>query len=171
MLVVVGAVLTAATLVPTGGFTAASADRPVQIAVVPDDEAFVGIDRADPKLDNGRHADVELLRVHNDFADSVTVAARVPRENRPGQPPHVRDVSAPETLAPGASGAVTADVVCAAARDRGTVTVELIVTGDGVDAVMERDVEITCTGEGRGAGENESGRGEGPADGNETASD
>jgi hypothetical protein len=170
LLVVVGAVLMAATLVPTGGFTAASADRSVQIAVVPDDEAFVSIDPANPTLDNGHHPDVELLRVHNGFGESVTVTARVPRENGTGPPPHVRDVSGPGTLAPGASGAVTADVVCASAREEGEVTVELVVTGEDVEVTMERQVEIACTGEGRGNEESETDPGERSGDGRETES-
>lgn len=171
LLVVVAAALTVVAIVPTGGFTAASADRSVQIAVAPDDEAFVGIDTADPTLDNGRHADVELLRVHNGLGEPVRVTASVARADRTGRPPTVRAVTGPGTLAPGESGAVTADAVCAAARETGTVTVELVVAGDGVDATMERDVKITCTGDGRGNGGNETETGDGPGGGDTTRSD
>lgn len=171
LLVVVAAALTVVAIVPTGGFTAASADRSVQVAVVSDDEALVGIDPAEPTLDNGRHADVALLQVRNGFGEPVTVTASVARADRTGQPPTVRAVTGPGTLAPGESGAVTADAVCAAARETGTVTVELAVAGDGVDVTMERDVEITCTGDGRGVGGNETDGGGPPGDGTTNRSD
>lgn len=150
--VVAAVVVTIVLTVPTGGFSAASADRSMEVAVVEDTDGIVDVDRRQVRLENGHHEDVPLFVVGNDVArEGLTVTATAVGDAACGRPPHVTAVSGPGQVAAGESGAVTADVVCAAARETGTVTVELVATTDDFQARMTRDVTIQCTGAGSGA--------------------
>ncbi|MFC7177137.1 hypothetical protein [Halosegnis marinus] len=162
------------------GFTSATVDRGVSVAVVDDESAFLGLqDRTvecreipgSGTQPDESCADTPLLRVTNQFASEMTVT-RVSIETSDGTSVRAVDdgLDLDDDLAVGESGVVRADVsgVCDPSGnevDTVTLDVTLGVETDGVDATRyDKTLTVTCerpaTGGGSGDGEAEPGEDE-----------
>lgn len=148
---VVLAVLALAISVVTasGGFTTMTADRGVAVSVVDEDRMLLGVEPRAPELANGRHSDVGLLTLTNQFPGNVLTTVRANVTNPDPRPPLVLpgSVRTPAALSVGESGAVTADVVCAGGSS-GTERLVVTVTaaGHGVRFSATRTVTVECRG-------------------------
>ncbi|AUX08760.1 hypothetical protein AArcSl_1125 [Halalkaliarchaeum desulfuricum] len=123
----------------TGGFSAMTADRGVDVSVVPDDEAYVGIEKVgDQVYEDDR---IHLLTITNQFASemdelSVTVDGEsdviVTGLVKPGE----------TSLSPGERTNVTAE--CTRTTERGSV--ELDITGEAGAASFDitREIDVDC---------------------------
>lgn len=138
-------VLAAALLVTsTAGVFTVTGTRGVDVVTGPDDSAYLGIDRHDHDLVNGRHDGLILLTLQNNFpvrltAIDVTVTDADPR------PPRLDGLDWPASLGVGERSGLTADVVCGGPGDRTeSWTVELAVTGPDTALSATRSVAIGC---------------------------
>lgn len=130
----------------TGGFTSGRADRAVEVAVAPDADAYLGVTSESPvALSSGEHAAVALLTLHDQFAVSLTDLAVTLTEGDASATPSVTLNATPDTLDPGGSGTVTADVDCGAGGNAEDVAVAVNATGPGVSVSLSRDVAVDCS--------------------------
>lgn len=155
----------------SGAFTAAQLDRGMEVNVVEDEEAFLGVEELDPTLNyvdvdggadsegeepsegaqvtlDSTHEDVELLRLENRFGDIelTAIEARISGDGA-GEPDVLGEPSAAEPLSSGDSGLVTVDVECPevpgeTASETWEVTVDA--EGSGVAVELTRSVTVTC---------------------------
>lgn len=143
-------VLALAVTTASGAFTATSADRGVSVTVVDDDRLLLGVDTRAPELSDGRHDDVVLLGVENQFpAGTELTAVRVNvTETHPSSPKLLsHTVETPASLDVNEEERVTADIVCD--TDQPTderMTVRVTAIGEGVGFSATRPVTVTCTG-------------------------
>jgi hypothetical protein len=151
ILAVVMVFLSIAAVTGTGSFTSASVDRPVSIAVVEDERAYVGIHENRPVISPGTH-DVVLVRIANRFdsdVENVDVTVRDDRrllETGRGTPPIVHDVDAPYAIPEGGDGFVEANVTCGATNTEAIVPLRITLGTGNVTAEMTRNVTIECVG-------------------------
>lgn len=138
------AVVGVTSLVLSGGaFSAGTAERGVELAVVDDEDAYLGLRAATPlELPAGETHDRNVVRLANRFAstlDEITVSVT----ERDDDPPTVTGVDAPARLGPGDAGWIAVDVDCGASGNEETVTIAM--EASGRDAVeLARDVTIVC---------------------------
>jgi uncharacterized membrane protein len=150
-------VLAISLLVGTGGFSSAAADRGVDVTVVDDDSAFLGITLESPVLDNGRHDETQLASVQNRFGVpltdlEVTVDGDDPQSPKL-LPQSTPDVDVPDSIAPGESGTIEADIQCSNAGGDGPTEdwqLHISATSDVATVDLTRTVTVECTGEGSG---------------------
>jgi hypothetical protein len=116
-LLVVAGLVVLATVVATGGVSSVTADRPLSVAVVADDRAYLGYDPG--QVDNGTWTP----RVTNNFEVTLTVTVRVDGD------------SASTTLAPGEGATLVLEGV--ACGDAASITA----VGRSVRVEMDRPVQ------------------------------
>ncbi|MDY7082682.1 MAG: hypothetical protein SXQ77_09815 [Halobacteria archaeon] len=139
MLVLATAVLLLA--VGTTAFSSTAADRGVNVDVVKDSDAYLGITAGDLDVESGD--ETPLLTLENQFTtnlDSVSVET---------VDDGALDLSvkyAPDELGIGNSGQVTAEVECSS---KTTEEVELLIeaSGDTVSVEKRKQLEVECTPE------------------------
>lgn len=145
--------LATAVILGSAGASAVVADRGLQIAVAPDEEAFLGLEVDDPALPNGNHEDVELVALRNNFPNEIV---RVEAAVAPGESPTPPLLAGADPvrvsdrrLPVGATATVTADITCSGnAEPVETVDVSIAVeTAGGSTVELTRAVQVTCTGE------------------------
>jgi hypothetical protein len=157
-----------AIVMATGSFSAATMPRSVAIPVADDPEdGLVGID-ADEEitLEYGSHrannsrGPVMLITVMNNFERSIDIEVDVSGDRN--TPPNLQGTPRieDETLDPGESADVMADIVCASQPPE-TWTVTISVSSDGVSSVVTHEVTIVCEhtpGSNNSSGSGNSGR-------------
>lgn len=158
----------------TGAFSSTTADRSVEVAVVPSDQAYLGIESEPIELDNGAHgpitsgnagapsagggpggvrAEVTLLTLTNRFAGPIQELTVTPAEGRPGgssTPPNVvaNSLSTGSPPGVGESTAVTARVVCSNANENEeTWRFDVVASGDSFSVETTATVTVRCTGD------------------------
>ena len=131
--------LVAGLVVATGGLSVAEIDRSVDVSVTDDDSAFVGVDVPDEPIEAEDGNETTLLEVTNRFDHAVTVTADV---SDAGSLNPVIEVD-PTEIGQGEHAAVNATVECDDDVNE-TFLVELVVTGDGVEVTLDREVEVVC---------------------------
>lgn len=154
-LYLVALVLALSLLVSTGGFSAVNADRSVSVSVVPDDQALLGIAQHNVELDNGRHDDVTLVTLENQFPEDLSdVQVWVHEDDDQRAPKFLSQnssvVSVSGELGVGESVPVRADVGCSNAGGSGSTeewTVRVVASGGSAEVELNRTVSVTCTGE------------------------
>lgn len=150
-LLVAVALVCFATVVGTGAFSTADAERDVAIDVAADENAYLGVETHSPELPNGNHEDVELVTLSNHVpAGAIVVTVDVPASN--GPPPVFAGVDESVTIPTGESETVTTDVTCGPERSE-EVTVEIAATNrDDISVELDRTVTVACTGNSRATG-------------------
>lgn len=145
------AVIAAAVLMfGTVGFGSTTADRGMSVAVVDDDNAYVGYETSD--IEANASDEVSLVEITNRFGsdtavDVVNVTIDVDGVNASGiviEPAHL-----PDSIGPGESGTVTGTVEQCSLGETGTVQVTVEVEGGDVKAEIlgdpeQREFEINC---------------------------
>lgn len=139
----VAVVLAASLVLASGAISAVTSERGVELAVVDDGRAYLGVSAATPlELPAGETRDRRVVRLTNRFPSSLDELSVSVAEGD-DEPPTVAAVRAPGRLGPGDAGWITADVDCGAGGTEETVT--LAIEASGRDAVaLARDVTIVC---------------------------
>jgi hypothetical protein len=129
----------------TGGLSTVTADRTAEVAVVPDDRAYLGVQTTDRSLVTGTHA-VGIVDLRNRFGADLTDVDVTLRGDDATPPLVVQDVDEPGSLGSGHSDTVTATVACDAGNTTTTETwtVSVTASGDGVSVALERPITVTC---------------------------
>ena len=136
LLYLVAATLALSVIVGTGGFSAVSADRGVDVAVVPDEHAYLGIETVSTEATVGESVDV--LRLRDNFASDVDLEAV-----------HLVDSSVPADLE-GPTGSAPLDdaasvsVSCDGVGE-GELTFEITAEGTSAEVVATRTIPFSCT--------------------------
>ncbi|WP_435064117.1 hypothetical protein [Halobaculum sp. EA56] len=126
----------------TGAFVAVSADRPVTVNEVGDDEAYLGIDRTSVTVDGNTSDGEALATFTNRFARSVDVEVAV---DDPDGYPVLEDVDGPGTLGVGDAGTLTADVRCDNSTAAQSITLDIEADGgNGLEFEATRTVAVEC---------------------------
>jgi hypothetical protein len=151
----------ACSLVGTGGFASATADRGIATETTDDSQAFVGYESPDDvriEFNESREANgsdpnatrtVAVVTVTNRLDASVGVASV---DVDPPGGLDVAVVSTPGTLDPGESGAIAAELSCERSFESGELSVGFEVDGGRVRAELSGDepgrtVSVTCDGD------------------------
>lgn len=124
--------------VGTGGFSSATVERGVTIAVADDEQAYLGIAPVNVTVTSGN--ETRLFTLTNRFGTNLTIDAQV---NDTSENMNVAAVDMPNRLGGGVSGPVNATVACDE-NATGTVTVRIDASGAGVEVTMERRVTVEC---------------------------
>ncbi|WP_276271530.1 hypothetical protein [Haloarcula litorea] len=133
----------------TAGFSAASVDRSVEVAVAEDPDAYLGIDRAEPVTVSGNESEVTLLTLTNRFETNVEMFYDL-TESEPGEPPSIESWGGPDRLGSGdvlesaERAPVTVIVSCGNSTASERYTFDLIADGGSVRVELERDVTVEC---------------------------
>ena len=142
-------------VVGAGAFSSVSADRGVEVSVVDDDEAMLGIEDGPHAFPNGNE-DRELLTVTNRFAQSVTVTARI-TDSGDGGVPTLKDSTDRKTMTldSGDTGNFEWKVQCSAQGGKAnpqteTWTIDVLANGSAASVQTTQTVTIECTGNGQG---------------------
>jgi hypothetical protein len=129
------ALAVAASVAATGGFSAVTADRGVEVAVAPDGEAFLGIET--PEARGAVGESVAVLRLRDNFRGDVDLE----RVSLPAPSEVVAlRTTGPVEMEPTATVAVT----CVAAGTE-RVTVEVVAGGPSTAVRADRTVTVRCT--------------------------
>lgn len=132
-------------LLSTGGVTGVTGVRDADVVTSADGSAYLGIEsEGTVVLDPGRTDGVTLLTLTNMFPTALDEVAVTVTDAGEG-PPRLASEDAPARLAVGASGDVTADVVCSGRdgiAERWTVTVEA--SGEDTSVRTSREVAVRC---------------------------
>lgn len=148
-----GLAITAALLLVSGslGFTSTTADRGVSVDVTDDEDAFVGYDTGD---ESGAQSGttLTLVDVTNRFDQNVAVSdIEITLESEDSV--EFGEVDTPETIAPGESKPVTAELTQCTPDEQTDVAATVTVEGESVEATLfgdsdsetiERSFEIRC---------------------------
>lgn len=129
----------------TGGYSTAAADRSVAIDVVPDENAFLGIERDVVEVDN---ATVEVLTMRNQFPVEMTVTIDTEQTENESLDVEIKDDEF--TLAPGETHQIEPTVDCNTTSEETTanstaVTIDISGTAPGSSVDLLRSVEVSCT--------------------------
>jgi uncharacterized membrane protein len=150
-------VLAISLVVSSGSFSAVSADRGVAITVADDDSAFLGFTSEVPVLDNGRHDETPLATLQNRFGGPLTdVEVTISGDDKPSPtllPQSTPDVDVPDTIEPGDSGTIEADIQCSNVEGDGSTEdwqLHISASSDTATVDLTRPVTVECTGDGRG---------------------
>jgi hypothetical protein len=122
-----------------GGYSAVSADRTVDVAVVEDEAAYLGVE----VTGFDRCGTQALLELRNQFRGDVILDVTVAVVD--ADELAVRGLHGPGTLDSGESGTVTGNLTPAGgpADDR-SITLRIDATGEGVDATLTRTYPVEC---------------------------
>ena len=140
--------------VGAGAFSSVSADRGVEVSVVDDEEAMLGIETAgdgEIESDNPTH-DETLITFYNRLGGKIELTADI-SEPKPTQHPKLKDYSlSKRTLEPGDRATLSADINC----NNGNATsdedwnVAIDATGETVSVETTETITVECTGNGEG---------------------
>lgn len=130
----------------TGGFSAMSADRGVEVSVANDPHAFLALkDRANVlTFDNGRHDDVQLMEIENNLGQELDL--RITIQDETAVPNHLY-TTAPKELDRHEKQPVTVDIQCGNGENQEQWTVDIVASGEGVRIELSRMVTVICTGD------------------------
>jgi hypothetical protein len=145
LLLVVGLLAALATAIGAAGFDAATAERGVTVDVDTDATADLGVRTFDRRIAGGPPTRVDIARLTNRFDRTLSLEVHVAGDAP--TPPVLQDASAPDALAPGTGGPVTARVNCDRSpngpdTEHWTISVEA--AGSSVTVALERTVAVTC---------------------------
>lgn len=128
----------------TGGVLTVTGTRNVDVETGRDATAYLGVERYDRVLTNGRHEDVVLLELRNNLPARLTTVTITVTDGHP-RPPRSLSIDRPTTLAVGESRAVTADIVCGGRGDRTERwRIAIVATGTDSRITAARGVSIRC---------------------------
>lgn len=139
--------------VGAGAFSSVSADRGVEVNVVKDEEAMLGIDTVGDgdtvKSDNPPHEE-KLITFENRFGEEIDLSVTI--EETPAQHPKVKrpDLSS-QMLGPGENATLSAEINC----NNGTATssddwdIVITATGGTVSIETTETITVECTGNGK----------------------
>ncbi|MFB6082661.1 MAG: hypothetical protein ABEJ94_00260 [Halorientalis sp.] len=142
--------------VGTGAFSSVSADRGVEVAVVEDEEALLGIEGGPHAFPNGNE-DRELLTVTNRFAQPVTVTVEITDSGDGGVPTLKESDDEKEVvLDAGEDDSIEWKIQCSSQGGKAdpqteTWTIDVSATGETVSVETTETVTIQCTGNGKGS--------------------
>jgi len=125
----------------SGAFSAATADRSVTVAVVEDEDAYLGIERW--TVSETGQATTPLLRVTNHLSTTVEVHITVVESGGAGRAV-LNSVQGPDTLHVGESALVSAGVTCAGGTTAEPATLRIHASGSGVSVTAHRIPDIDC---------------------------
>lgn len=133
-------------VVGSAAFSSTQAERGIDVAVVDDDEAYVGYDAA---VINTTDGDEErLVTVTNRFDDTINVTGADVGAGTSGNLT-VGSIQRPTGIDVGDSGAIEAEINCDEVVENEAVTVTVTVEGSGVSATVfgdteSREVTVSC---------------------------
>jgi len=146
LLAVVGVAASLVLVAPqTGAFTSATVDRSVSVAVVDDENAYLGIQQSPVSVTGSQSSEVVLLTLTNRFQKPLDITVRVTARTTDRRPTVAR-ASGPATLDAGAEASVTAVATCANSTATEQSTVSISASGDGVLVTADRTVTVDCVG-------------------------
>lgn len=119
------------------GVSTVALERSVEIEVVDDDSALVGVDAHEPTVAPDNESAVDLATVTNRAGTAVDVT--IPAVD--GANLSAEDIDAPASIDSGENGTITATVTC---ENEGAVRLDVAVSGDGVTIERTVDVTIAC---------------------------
>lgn len=142
---VVLAVLAVLVVTSTGGLSTMTADRTAEVAVVPDDRAYLGVQTTDQSLAAGTR-EVAIVDLRNRLGADLTDVDVTVRGDDATPPLVVQGPDEPGSLGSGHGETVTATVACNAGNTTTTETwtVSVTASGDGVSVTLDRPVTVTC---------------------------
>ena len=136
----------AAGTAPTTGLTTLAADRDAGVATTFDHDAYLGIEPPPIELENGRHGGVVLLWLTNGLPAPLTAVEVVVVDPTP-RPPRLHGFDSSPSLSVGATGAVTATVICGGpAGTTENWIVEIDATGPDTSVTLTRAIAVECIG-------------------------
>lgn len=134
----------------TTGFSTVSADRSLEIQVVDDSVAYLGVEEKSPALGNGTYEDETLLVLTNTFSSDISEISVSVSETDPSSPPTVASPSvATETVDVGSEQSVVGTIDCVyhgSSAPNGTVEVHVTAESSGTSVELSRDIFIDCGG-------------------------
>ncbi|SDG21103.1 hypothetical protein [Halorientalis regularis] len=141
--------------VGAGAFNSVSADRGVEVSVVEDEEAMLGIETAaDMSFDNGVERR-DIATITNRFGESVTVEVTVVDSG--GNVPRLKSGGYRSvTLQPGDEATIEPRIQCSAKGGQSNPqseswTLTVLATGVTVSVETTTEIQIECTGNGNGS--------------------
>jgi len=129
--------------VQTGAFSRASADRGVDIAVVNDDDAYLGIEKRPVSVTSNESENASLVRLTNRFSRSLELVLTI-AESDTERLPDISSVDGPTVLQSGESESIRATVRCDNLTATETATVGIQASNDGTRVVANRTIQISC---------------------------
>ena len=140
--------------ISTGAFGSTVSDRGVDVNVVQDGDAYLGLELHSPlQLDSNVTADQNLGKITNQYDSTFgDISVNVLDPSRDDKPALVRNsLTWPTSLEPGESGWIRSSIDCGVAGN--TETFELTITAESQDATLElsRDISIECEGDNQGS--------------------
>lgn len=128
----------------TSGISTVTGTRTADVETAPDATAYLGIERHDRILTNGRHDDVRLVDLQNNLPAGLTRISVTVTDTDP-RPPHRRSTDWPTSLSVGERGTITADVVCGGPGDRTEQwQIDLVAAGPDSRITATRSVAVGC---------------------------
>lgn len=126
----------------TGAFSAIAADRDVQVTVVDDQSAYLGVETDPVSVPGNTTTSATLATVTNRFGSSIDVSVTVTEGS--DSYPTLTGVTGPGTLSSGESAPVVADVTCDDDANGERVDIGVEATGPDFGIQLTRSVEVTC---------------------------
>jgi hypothetical protein len=146
VLVVIAVTAALVSAASTGGFSVSEADRGVDVAVVDDDRAFLGVETYDRAHKGGSPTWVTLVRVTNRLGESFH-SVDISVDGTGGPPPVLQHHRRPAGLAAGESDTVRARINCDNGRENPRTEsweVRIRASGESASVALSRTVSITC---------------------------
>lgn len=123
----------------TAGFSAMTADRGVDVSVVPDEEAYVGIEKVGDDASDGDR--IHLLTITNQFASGMEeLRVRV----TDGDDVIETETGRPESTSVGVGEEADVTAECTNAKRSGTVELEITGEAGGATFDVTRTVAVDC---------------------------
>ena len=129
--------------VQTGAFSRASADRGVDIAVVNDDDAYLGIEKRPVSVTSNESENASLVRLTNRFSRSLELVLTI-SESDTERLPDISSIDSPTVLGSGESESIRATVRCDNLTATETVRVGIQASNDVTRVVANRTIQISC---------------------------
>lgn len=137
------ALLVATSVLAGGAFSAVSTERGVQVAIVDDEDAYLGLERLTPlELPPDETDDKEVIRLTNQFPTTLAAISVSVAEGKSALPTII-DAKAPSSLGPGGAGWITADIDCGTSGNEETVTFTIAASGRNT-VELAREITIDC---------------------------
>lgn len=124
-------------IVATGGFSTAEAERGITVAVVDDDEAYLGYDEPDHTVEVNGTETVTLVKVTNRFPHDLTELATTVRAGDPVSVDNVNDNVG--TISSGDTAAITGEITCSRAGSTATVIVDVTASSSETEVTLDGD--------------------------------
>ena len=126
----------------TGAFSATATDRGIEVAVVDDDEAYLGIETEPVSVPGNATTTVALATFTNRFPSAVDVSVTVTEGT--DSVPTVGALAGPGTLESGERGTLSADLTCDDSAAEARVDLEVRATGPETSVELTRTVAVAC---------------------------